>query len=101
MNLPQKKYMTYRILVEMLNGSGTMWQICERMGIPAQSNRDAFDSLQTAGHIYATGITFHMAHATRVALVPPTPYVGQVTGPRYRGPNQAMPVTIYRREVHA
>lgn len=106
-NLPPKKYTTYRILQSLLNGGGTFWQLCERLDIPTNtkryeaSARSMFDSLQICGHIYKVGIVYHISPATRSALVPPAPYHGQVAGPRYRGPNQAMPVTIYRRESRA
>lgn len=105
--LPHTRHSSYRILLAMIDGGGTFWQICERAKIDNHTHRaecnarEVFGNLLTCGHIYATGITYHLSQATRSALVPPTPYIGQVAGPRYRGPNQAMPVTIYRREVRA
>jgi len=103
--LPHTRHSAYRILVAMIDGGGTFWQICERAKIDVETHRaelnarEVFSNLQTCGHINANGINYTLSRATRAALVPPTPYVGKVAGPYYRGPNQAMPVTIYRREV--
>ena len=101
--LPDPRHAAHKLLVAMLTGPGTFYQICERADIDVESKRvengqrTLFDKLVDGGHAKYDGKTYSLTIAARDALSPPAPYVGQVAGAAYRGPNCATPVTIVRR----
>lgn len=85
------------LLKELLNGPGTIHQICERAGITADSKvREMFDDL-LGGRATITGIKYSITTRARSQLEQATkaPYVGQVAQPRALP--APMPVMVVRR----
>ena len=105
--IPAPGSRSHALLMAMIKqGSGTYYQICERAnfdldnGRLAASLRKIFDHM-IGGNVRLTGIIYSLTPEARIALgeAPPAPYVGQVAGAAYRGPNCATPVTILRRDA--
>lgn len=101
-SLPRNPSRAYTLLKELLNGPGTMYQLCERAGIDlddtdvAHRVRLLFAEL-LGGHATVDRITYTITERARAqfALDAKEAYVGQVALPR---PLPApRPVTVVRR----
>lgn len=105
--LPAPRSGGHILLLHLLAGPGTFYQICERADVDVESRRvengqrALFDAMVDAGHAKFDGQAYSITTAARDALSPPAPYVGQVAGPAYRGVPHPTPVTIVRRATGA
>lgn len=107
--LPAKHTRSHALLLVLLDGPGTFYQICERAGLSIEKSHDEFPLRQIfgtliGGHARLDGITYSIKPASRAALTGATsaPYVGKVAGPAFRGTPYMAPVTVIRRaEVFA
>lgn len=105
---PPKSSRSYALLVVLQQQPGTFYQTCERAGFsieePSEEEglRRIFDHL-ICGNVCFDGIHYHLTDEARRVLdaTRPTPYVGQIAGPAYRGTPHLMPVTIARRAAGA
>ena len=102
--IPAPGSRSHALLVALQQRPGTYYQVCERANFDldnarlAASLRKIFDHM-IGGNVRLSGIIYSLTPEARFALGEPrpAPYVGQVAGPAYRGPNCATPVTIARR----
>ena len=105
--LPEPSTGARKLLVALLDGPGTFYQICERLDIDIESNRaefiqrELFNRLVEGGHAYLVGLVYDITTPARNVLAPVKPYVGQVAGPAYRREPQVSTVTIARRAAGA
>lgn len=105
--LPEPSTGARKLLVELLDGPGTFYQICERLNIDIESNRaefiqrELFNRLVEGGHAYLVGLVYDITTPARNILAPAAPYVGQVAGPAYRREPRVSTVTIARRAAGA
>lgn len=103
-SLPRNPSRAYTLLKELLNGPGTMYQLCERAGIDlddtdvAHRVRTLFAEL-LGGHATVDRITYTITERARIqfSLDSKVPFVGQVA--QARPMPMAMPVTVVRREA--
>lgn len=106
--IPAPGSRSHVLLTALQKGPGTYYQICERAGFNLDDARTmaclrkVFDHM-IGGNVRLTGIIYSLTDEARFALGEPrpAPYVGQVAGAAYRGPNCATPVTIVRRAAGA
>lgn len=105
--LPTPRSGGHNLLLQLLAGPGTFYQICERADIDIESDRaeriqrELVESLVDAGHAAYDGLTYRISTAARDALSPPAPVVGQVAGPAYRGTPYQGEARIVRRTAGA
>ena len=106
--LPEPSTGARKLLLALLDGPGTFYQICERLDIDIESKRaeytqrEFFNRLVEGGHAYMLdAITYSITTPARNILAPAAPYVGQVAGPAYRREPQVSGVTIARRAAGA
>lgn len=105
--LPPPRSGAHKLLITLVAGPGTFYQVCERASADIESDRAEkiqralFDELIDGGHAHQVGNLYHITSAARVAIAPPAPYVGQVAGPAYRGTPAPAPVRIARRAAGA
>lgn len=101
--LPPPNSAPHQLLLTLLAGPGTFYQICERAGwdIEAERNettcRKHFATMIENGHGLLRGLIYSISHGASVALAPPTPYAGEVAGPAFRGSEHIAPVRVVRR----
>lgn len=101
--IPPQRTAAHALLMALLDGPGTFYQLCERARFDVEAVRDenimraVAESLVTLGHARLSGLTYSISPATRRVLRPPVAYAGQVAAPHYRGTCMRMPVTIVRR----
>lgn len=91
MKFPSKRTVMYKLLVELANGSGTFYQICERAGIQIDVTSDSdrvrltLDTAVMKGYARVSGIMYSISSSAMRALHPVQPYVGEVAAPHFRG----------------
>ncbi|MRW88838.1 hypothetical protein GJ699_02435 [Duganella sp. FT80W] len=108
--MPSKGSRSHALLVALLEGPATFYQVCERAGFDIEDARleealrHIFDHM-IGGNVRLTGIRYSLTAEARRALgePAPAPYVGQIAGPAYRGKHDPRTVYITRRatEVRA
>ena len=105
--LPEPSSGARKLLVGLLDGPGTFYQICERLNIDIEKDRAEviqralFNRLVEGGHAYLVGLVYDITTQARGVLAPAAPYVGQAAGPAYRREPQVSGVTIARRAAGA